>query len=48
MFAVGNIIAFFLSSKHAWREMAGSAGFVISDEGVFNGNWFALLQKPEA
>jgi len=48
MFAVGSIVSFFLSSKRAWRGMAGCAGFMISDEGAFNGNWFALLQKPEA
>lgn len=48
MFAVANVIAFSLEPKRAWRRMAASAGFALSDEGMFNGSWFALLQKPEA
>jgi len=48
MFAVANLLAFSLSSKRAWRRMATRAGFALSDEGSFNGVWFALLQKPEA
>jgi SAM-dependent methyltransferase len=48
MFAVANVLSFLLVSKHSWRRMATDAGFAIADEGRFNGNWFALLQKPEA
>jgi SAM-dependent methyltransferase len=48
MFAVANLLALFLASKSAWRRMAARAGFAISDEGAFNGMWFAVLQKPEA
>jgi SAM-dependent methyltransferase len=48
MFSVANVLAFSLSSKGAWRRMAAGAGFGISDEGMFNGNWFALLEKPQA
>jgi hypothetical protein len=42
------VLAFTLSPKRAWRRMAVSAGFAVSDEGVFNGIWFALLKKAEA
>ena len=48
MFAIGNALALSLAPKRAWRRMAANAGFVLSDEGTFNGSWFALLQKPEA
>jgi len=48
MFAVGNILSFFLMSRAAWREMAREAGFTVADEGVFNYVWFAVLQKPAA
>jgi len=47
MFAVANVLAFFLSPKQAWRQMAATAGFALSDEGMFNGYWFAVLKKPE-
>jgi len=46
MFAVANVLSFFLTSKAAWREMAQQAGFQIVDEGVFNHAWFLLLEKP--
>jgi SAM-dependent methyltransferase len=46
MFAIANVVSFFLTSKHAWREMAGRAGFEIRQEGIHNGTWFLLLQKP--
>ena len=45
MFAVVNVLALFLSPKRAWRRMAASAGFELRDEGMFNGNWFAVLEK---
>jgi SAM-dependent methyltransferase len=48
MFAVANVLSFFLASRRSWRRMATDAGFTISDEGRFNGNWFAVLQKPVA
>jgi SAM-dependent methyltransferase len=48
MFSVANILAFSLSSTRTWRQRAVSAGFRISDEGTFNGNWFAVLTKAEA
>ena len=46
MFAVANILSFFLTPKRAWRAMARKAGFEIADEGVFNHAWFALFAKP--
>jgi SAM-dependent methyltransferase len=48
MFAVANLLSFTLSSKQAWRRMAANVGFEMSDEGNFNGVWFALLKKQEA
>jgi SAM-dependent methyltransferase len=47
-FAVGNILSFFITSRAEWRRMAAEAGFAVVDEGVFNYDWFALLQKPGA
>ena len=47
-FAVGNILSFFITSRAEWRRMAAEAGFAVVDEGVFNYDWFALLQKPAA
>ncbi|MEW6669209.1 MAG: class I SAM-dependent methyltransferase [Thermodesulfobacteriota bacterium] len=46
MFAVANVLSFFLTSKKSWREMARRAGFEIRDEGAHNGTWFLLLEKP--
>jgi SAM-dependent methyltransferase len=48
MFTVANVLSFTLSSKQAWRRMAANVGLEISDEGNFNGVWFALLKKQEA
>jgi len=48
MIAIANVLALSLSPKESWRRMAASAGFVLSDEGMFNGSWFALLKRPEA
>jgi SAM-dependent methyltransferase len=47
MFAVANVLSFFLTSKAAWRRMAGRSGFILRDEGVFNGTWFVLVEKPD-
>ena len=46
MFAVANVLSFFLTSKEGWRSFARGAGFQVADEGVCNYAWFALLQKP--
>ncbi|HEY3797617.1 MAG TPA: class I SAM-dependent methyltransferase [Caulobacteraceae bacterium] len=46
MFAVANVFSLLLTTKAGWRKMAGSAGFRAVDEGVFNGAWFVLLEKP--
>lgn len=46
MFAVANVLSFFLTSKQGWRAMARRAGFEIVDEGVFNYAWFVVLKKP--
>jgi SAM-dependent methyltransferase len=48
MFAVANLFSFFLTSKTAWRRMAGRAGFAVVDEGAFNHAWFVLMEKPVA
>ena len=48
MFSVANVLSFFLSPKQAWRRMAATVGFALSDEGSFNGSWFVLLKRPEA
>ena len=48
MFAVANVVSFFLTSRHQWRSMAARAGFEIVDEGVFNYAWFVVLKKPAA
>ena len=47
MFAIANVLALFLVPKRSWRRMVAGAGFVLGDEGMFNGSWFALLEKPE-
>jgi len=46
MFSLANVLSLLLSPKRDWRRMAASAGFVLDDEGMFNGYWFALLRKP--
>ena len=46
MFAVGNVLSFFLTSKTSWREMAANSGLQVVDEGKFNFAWFLLLEKP--
>ena len=47
MFAVANVLSFFLSSERTWRRRATDADFAIADEGRFNGCWFAVLRKPQ-
>lgn len=47
MFGIANILSFFfLTSKPSWRAIARKAGFDIADEGLINGVWFVLLEKP--
>lgn len=46
MFAVANVFSFFLTSKKDWRVMVRRAGFEIKREGMHNGMWFVLLEKP--
>jgi len=46
MFAVANVLSFFLTSKEDWRAMARRAGFEVVDEGEFNYAWFAVFRKP--
>jgi SAM-dependent methyltransferase len=46
MFAVANILSFFLTSRRGWQQMAENAGFRVIDQGAFNYAWFVLLQKP--
>lgn len=48
MFAVANVLSFFLTPKRTWRAMARRVGFEIADEGVFNYAWFVVLKKPAA
>lgn len=46
MFAIANVLSFFLTGKRAWIQFANRAGFRIHDQGHFNGFWFLLLEKP--
>ena len=46
MFAVANVLSFFLTSKEGWRRMARAAGFEVIDQGICNYAWFVLLEKP--
>jgi ubiquinone/menaquinone biosynthesis C-methylase UbiE len=48
MFSIANVLSFSLTPRKTWRKMLTSSGFVIADEGMFSGNWFAVLRKPEA
>jgi hypothetical protein len=48
MFAVANVLSLLLASRRSWRRIATDVGFAIADEGTFNGNWFAVLRKPDA
>ncbi len=48
MFAVANLLSFFLTSKDQWRAMARRAGFEVVDDGMFNYAWFVVLKKPAA
>ncbi len=46
MFAVGNVLSFFLTSREGWLRMVRKTGFNVIDQGVFNFAWFVLLEKP--
>jgi ubiquinone/menaquinone biosynthesis C-methylase UbiE len=46
MFAIASVLAFFLTGKREWRQLANRTGFRIRDQGHFNGFWFLLLEKP--
>jgi hypothetical protein len=46
MFAVANVLSFFLTSQEEWRRMARRVGFEVIDQGACNYAWFALLRKP--
>lgn len=46
MFAVANLLSFFLTRRGSWRRMASEAGFALLDEGTFNGVWFIMLGRP--
>lgn len=46
MFAIANVLSFFLTSKFGWKKMASRVGFQIQDEGTFNGVWYLLLRAP--
>jgi SAM-dependent methyltransferase len=45
MFAVANVLSFFLRGKAEWRTLARAAGFELLREGDFNGYWYLLLRK---
>lgn len=45
-FSLANLFCLFLTSKAGWRTLARAVGFVIRDEGTFNGMWFAVLERP--
>ncbi|MCC6524890.1 MAG: class I SAM-dependent methyltransferase [Polyangiaceae bacterium] len=47
-FALANVFSFLLTSKAGWRRLAKGVGFDLRDEGTFNGNWFAVLERPLA
>lgn len=47
MFAVANLLSFFLTPQRSWRRMASEAGFELLDEGNFGGVWFLLLGRGE-
>lgn len=46
MFAIGNVLSFFLKSRRGWRKLALRTGFSVDGEWTVNGTWFALLVKP--
>jgi SAM-dependent methyltransferase len=45
MFAVANVLSFFLRGKAEWRTLARGVGFELLREGDFNGYWYLLLRK---
>jgi SAM-dependent methyltransferase len=48
MFSTANVLSFFLTTRAGWRRMAETGGFVVRNEGMFNGFAFLLLEKPSA
>ena len=46
MFAVANVLSFHLRSKASWRKIVAEVGFERLDEGMFNGYYFLLVQRP--
>jgi SAM-dependent methyltransferase len=45
MFAVANVLSFFLRGRAEWRALARGVGFELLREGDFNGYWYLLLKK---
>jgi SAM-dependent methyltransferase len=45
-FSLASFFCLLLTTKVAWRSLAQRVGFVLRDEGMFNGMWFAVLEKP--
>ncbi len=45
-FSLANVLCFALTTKAGWRRLVGEVGFTIRDEGVFNGMWYAVLERP--
>jgi SAM-dependent methyltransferase len=46
MLAIASVASLFLTPKRGWRAIADRAGFRRVDEGLINGAWFLLLEKP--
>lgn len=46
MFAIGNVLSFFLTSRRGWKKLAQQAGLQPVGEWSVNGTWFALFAKP--
>jgi len=45
-FTLANVFCLLLTSKAGWRTLARAVGFAIRDEGMLNGMWFAVLERP--
>lgn len=48
LFGLAALFSFFATTKEEWRAMTKQTGFRIVDEGMFNGTWYLLLEKPES
>jgi len=47
MFASFNLLAFaFLTPRRRWRELVQEAGWELRDEGMINGTFFLLAERP--